>query len=262
MRNTDYTLEWVRFKGRFPDMELGGYLATPINGPEKMPAVLSFDGNYGLNRPFGLEAELQPYLNAYADQLARAGYIIFVPYVNSGLVDPWAAVIEAKSAGRRTIWNYLAPLYMSGVDYLLGLPNVDPARVTAYGISYGGVAALVTTVVDKRVSALVYSNPLEELTLFSADPIAARSPVWQTSLCRYFDQMRSLLVAPRWFIWENGELDANQSSEYVTQIPDRVSSIYRAIGLSTRFRLARHSGGREPSWVTVPILSSFMQVPQ
>jgi hypothetical protein len=262
-RSADYLLEWVRFKGRFPDMELAGYLATPSNVQGRVPAVLSFDGNYGLQWPFGLEAwpSQQPYLNAYGDWLASSGYVVFAPYMPSSWADQWGAVLSAKTGNRRTVWSYLLPLYMSGVDFLLAQPNVAPDKIVAYGISYAGVAALLTTAVDDRISVLVYSNPLVTLATWFADPQSAFSPIWQTELCPYFDRIiRPLLIAPRWFIWENGRLDANQWQRYETESADDVSRVYRAIGYPARFLLIRHDGGHETRpWETLPALSSVLR---
>jgi dienelactone hydrolase len=260
-RSANYLLEWVRFKGRFPDMELAGYLATPSNAQGRLPAVLSFDGNYGLNYPFGIEREQQPYLNAYGDSLARSGYIVFAPYMPSAWADRWGSVLSAKTGDRRTVWSYLLPLYMSGVDFLLAQTNVDPGKIAAYGISYAGVATLLTTAVDSRVAVLVYANPLSRFALVSADPAFAMSPIWQTELCPYVDGIiRPLLISPRPFIWENGRLDANRWQWYETESADAVSRVYKAIGYPGRFILIRHDGGHETRpWETLPALQSILK---
>jgi dienelactone hydrolase len=257
LNNPDYRLEWVRFHARFSsEVEIAGYLATPNNRREgSYPAVLSFDGNYGLDIVFGLDRSSQPYLNAYGDYLARSGYIVFAPFMPSLYADGWGAILSAKTGGAQNVWNFLLPLYLSSVDFLLAQTDVDSSRVIAYGISYAGVAALLTTAIDPRISTLIYSNPFVEADLFMAVPYSHYSPIWQTLLIDELNSVQQLLIQPRPFIWENGALDSNEFQRYDGESVDRVRSAYQMLGLSQNFTAVRHDGWHETRPWNIPIVN-------
>jgi dienelactone hydrolase len=151
----DYTLEWVRFRARFTDIEVGGYLATPNDREEGAPAVLSLDGNYDQGWLYGLKPAPFVYLNQYGDALARSGYVVFSPYMPSTLADGWGALLGATPGYRQDVWSYLVPLNMSGLDLLRSEPAVDKDRMAVYGISFAGYAALLTAAIDERIAAVV-----------------------------------------------------------------------------------------------------------
>jgi len=242
-----YILEWVRFSGRFgDDINVAGYLATPKDSPGPFPAVISFDGNYGLDYLFGLMREETPYLNAYGDYLARSEHIVFAPYMPSFFADGWGAHFGERTNWVFTIWHYLTNLYLSSVDFMYTQPNVNKGNIVAYGISYAGVAALLTTAVDKRISTLAYSNPLVNVDLYFRDPsVTISSPVWQTEICNCTNLAEQYLIAPRRFIWENGLSDANWYQSYNMEVIDRVRETYKALNTEWSFRFLRHDGAHE-----------------
>ena len=56
--------------------------------------------------------------------------------------------------------------YISALDYLEGEPNVDTARIGAWGTSFGGGTALYSTALDERLKALSIQVP----AVFNAPP--------------------------------------------------------------------------------------------
>lgn len=258
-RKSEYTIEWVRFKGRFSDIELGGWLATPNGIKEKRPGVLSFDSNYDPRWVFGITPEPFTYLNAYGDALAREGYVVFAPYMPSSLADGWGAALSAKTGDKGTVWTYLLPLYMSGIDYLLAQPNIDAEKLVAYGISYAGSAALMTTAVDKRISTLVFSNGMGTANVFYSDPSSIRSPIWSTEICAFVDQFVIAQIAPKWFVWESGAGDWSFNQEYQMEMVGNIVRVYDALGYGNRFRLIPHEEGHETDADrTLPVLRSIL----
>lgn len=63
------------------------------------------------------------------------------------------------------------------VDYALGQPEVDPARLAVYGISGGGYNVPRLAIVDKRVKAIVVNSAVtDQYALFSKMPDAKATP--------------------------------------------------------------------------------------
>jgi hypothetical protein len=258
----DYTLEWVRFRARFTDIEVGGYLATPNDREEGAPAVLSLDGNYDQGWLYGLKPAPFVYLNQYGDALARSGYVVFSPYMPSTLADGWGALLGAKTGYRQNLWSYLVPLYMSGIDLLRSEPAVDKDRIAVYGISFAGYAALLTAAMDERIAAVVYSNPFEgpgpQLTV---DGAYFMPNIWKAEPCRFTARLYDgSLIAPRAFIWENGIRDSNVPRRLDPQDGDAPARLYTRLGIAERFKLARHDGGHETRpQVTIPLLDQLLR---
>ncbi|HMG86713.1 MAG TPA: acetylxylan esterase [Terracidiphilus sp.] len=53
-----------------------------------------------------------------------------------------------------TFARYMVWDAMRGIDYLLGLPEVDPKRIGAFGCSGGGTITALTAALDKRIAAV------------------------------------------------------------------------------------------------------------
>jgi dienelactone hydrolase len=245
VNDPDYLLEWVRFQARFNSIEVAGYLATPKDATEKHPAILSLDGNFVLGWPFGLYSPITNYLNDYGDYLARSGYVVFAPYMPSTFADGWGASLSALSGGTKNFWSFTLPVYMSGVDFLRSLDSVDPARVGVAGVSYAGVAAMLTAALDQRINLLLYADPTIDMAVRYSTPASAASPIWMTVSCQIFEPTQRLLVAPRAFVWQNGILDQNQDQTVPLESVIATQSTYMRLGESQWFDFVPHNGGHE-----------------
>jgi len=101
----------------------------------------------------------------YGRQFARRGYVCLAP--------DWRGFGERKAPAdwvrpTRDACNILYMAYgyfgfqllaldmwdaMRGLDYLQGLPEVDPERIGCVGVSFGGTMATFLTAVDERIKA-------------------------------------------------------------------------------------------------------------
>ncbi|MFZ1559065.1 MAG: IPT/TIG domain-containing protein, partial [Saprospiraceae bacterium] len=187
-----------------------------------------------------------PYLNNYGDYWARSGSIVFMPIINYSF-DSWGAALNGRTNRTSNIWNFLLPFYMSGVDFLHSQPNVDTDRIAAYGLSYGGVAALYTAAIDPRISTLIYSNFTMNSQSMMTSWVNVSMPIWFTRVCSMTNQVLPFLIAPRRMVWENGVGDFWNGffEEYPTEIPDQVQQTYKNLGLEQRFQFIQHDGYHE-----------------
>ncbi|HEX4591081.1 MAG TPA: hypothetical protein VH120_14180, partial [Gemmataceae bacterium] len=167
-----YTIEKVYFAS-LPGHYVTGNLYRPTGGG-RHPAVLSPHGHWANGRMYDAgeaaakkavadgaeqfpESARYP-LQARCAQLARMGCVVFhydmVGYADSqalphrdGFLDP-LAVLRSQSAMGLQTWNSLRAL-----DFVSGLPDVDPARIGVTGASGGGTQTFILSAVDERVTA-------------------------------------------------------------------------------------------------------------
>ncbi len=174
-----YTVEKVFFAS-LPGHYVSGNLYRPLAGAgspplgDKHPAVLCPHGHWNNGRFFdagekeakkqieqGAEKTMESaryVLQARCAQLARMGCVVFhydmVGYADSqaivhrqGFTDPEALLRLQSQMGLQT-WNSLRAL-----DFILGLPDVDPSRVGVTGASGGGTQTFILAGIDDRVTA-------------------------------------------------------------------------------------------------------------
>jgi dienelactone hydrolase len=172
MQRDGYTVEKVYFES-VPGHYVTGNLYRPKAGG-KHPAVLCPHGHWADGRLHDAGeaaakksvadgAERFPesaryFLQAKCAQLARMGCVVFhydmigfadsqaVPH-KDGFLDP-AAILRLQSAMGLQTWNSIR-----GLDFVLGLPDVDTTRVGVTGASGGGTQTFILAALDERVTA-------------------------------------------------------------------------------------------------------------
>lgn len=167
-----YTIEKVFFTS-LPGHYVSGNLYRPKNKSRKLPVVLCPHGHWADGRQmWNSDKEAESLLHSEAEQtiagarsplqarcamLARMGCIVFhydmVGYADSqgiehrkGFTDVESVLRLQSQMGLQT-WNSIRAL-----DFVLGLPDVDPARVAVTGASGGGTQTFILGAVDPRVA--------------------------------------------------------------------------------------------------------------
>jgi dienelactone hydrolase len=166
----DYTIEKVFFAS-YPGHYVCGNLYRPKGKSGKLAGVLCPHGHWQNGRFYdagaqGAQAQVQQKaeqtlegahypLQARCAQLARMGCVVFhydmVGYADSlqlthrvGFTDAEAELRLQNFMGLQT-WNSIRAL-----DFLLGLPEVDPRRIAVTGASGGGTQTFILCAVDDR----------------------------------------------------------------------------------------------------------------
>ena len=139
----------VTFPGN--GLSLIAYQAKP-KGDGPFPAILVAHENRGLT----------DYIKDVTRRLAMAGYVALAVDLLSAqggtdqVTDP--AQIPAALSG--TSPDQLAGYYLSGIEYLQGLPYVDPDRLGMVGFCFGGgMTWLVATKAPELKAAVPYYGP-------------------------------------------------------------------------------------------------------
>jgi pimeloyl-ACP methyl ester carboxylesterase len=136
----------------FAGTTLPGYLFQPegVTGPNKtVLALTGFDGT-------GEEL----YFQTAADALTR-GFTVLAAQ-GPGQVSTMRTHPELTFRP-----DYEVPI-AAMIDFVLGLREVDPARLALYGISFGGYFALRGAIHDTRIKALIANSPIVDLSAYMA----------------------------------------------------------------------------------------------
>jgi dienelactone hydrolase len=166
----EYTIEKVFFAS-LPGHYVCGNLYRPKNKPGRRPAVLSPHGHWANGRMYERpEAQVKQELasggektpegaryplQARCAMLARMGCVVFhydmVGYADSTAIPHRAGFTDAEAElrlqsfmGLQT-WNAIRAL-----DFLAGLPDVDPKRIAVTGASGGGTQTFILCAIDDR----------------------------------------------------------------------------------------------------------------
>ena len=170
-----YTIEHVAFES-VPGHWVTGNLYRPTGRSGRLPAVLAPHGHWpgGRHQEISVDEakkavasggeqtfETARYpLQARPAMLARMGVIAFawdmVGYADSTAIEHRAGFTDADAELRLqsflglSMWNAVR-----AVDFLLTLPDVDPARIGINGASGGGTQSLLLAAIDDRVATAV-----------------------------------------------------------------------------------------------------------
>ena len=158
----DYSIETVLIE-TLPGYFLGGNLYRPAHRSGKLPAVLSPHGHWSHGRIENIKNYSVPALGI---NLARQGYIVFawdmVGY-NDTKQTPhnfggWREQLYSFTPMGLQLWNSIR-----AIDFLQGLPDVDPDRIAATGASGGGTQTFLLAAVDARVHVAAPVNMISSI---------------------------------------------------------------------------------------------------
>jgi len=127
------------------------YLLIPNELDGKAPAMLCLHGTGGgKGRIAGLGADY----SRYALDLAQRGYVTIAPdYITLGENHIDFEALGYAAGTMKGVWDH-----MRAVDLLQSLPEVDPDRIGAVGVSLGGHNSLFVGVFDPRLKVIVTSS--------------------------------------------------------------------------------------------------------
>jgi len=178
----EYTVEKVYFES-FPGHFVTGNLYRPKGRRGRLPAVLCPHGHWANGRFYDAgESKVREQIEKGAEkfeiggrhplqarcvQLARMGCVVFhydmVGYADSKQLVHRPGVREAMNTPEN--WGYFSPQAESrlqnmmglqtynsirALDFLIGLPDVDPERIAVTGASGGGTQTFILCAVDPR----------------------------------------------------------------------------------------------------------------
>jgi dienelactone hydrolase len=203
------------------------------------PAVLAIHG-HGPGKSLVCGVETQGPGDDYAHVLATLGYIVLAPDLRGfGERSEWmpeelyhcnwdlvCATMSGVTPLERNIWDMQRAL-----DVLEAHPLVDPVRIAAAGLSYGGTTTLFLAALDARVRVAIVSGYL-------ASWQAAHTVPWNmcgSQVMRgQFGQLEHIdvasLIAPRPLLVESGTEDLIFPVAAARATVAQLRDVYRALG--------------------------------
>jgi dienelactone hydrolase len=243
-----YRTERVRLEA-VPGVEVYGVLLTPAR-PGRRPALICQHGLGGSPAMTAGLAERDDYLRRFGAQAAEHGYVVFSPYLVNDAAQRSRLHRKAISVG--TTLQILEQWKIVRVtDFLASLPEVDPARIGMYGISWGGRTTLYAAAIDPRLAAVVVSGYFNQTTkkqfqfsTYSTAYIdtAEEYAFFPRFITEFSDSDLASLVAPRPLFIESGTLDTaayfkDSFIEYT-----RARDVYRKLGAAERLEFGLFRG--------------------
>ena len=209
MKPEGFRIERVRYQS-FPGVRVPGFLLIPdgLDGPA--PAVLCPPGHgRGMN-----QVMFEPGIyKQYPWELSRRGFVTLIPE-HAGFGERLPAHFGehgyytgvAQLLGFTTYGVYIKELTRA-LDVLTSLEEVDADRIGCYGLSLGGVTALLISALDLRVKVIGISGFLTSFRSSFMDVAHCVCGNVQDLALNFEHVDIASLIAPRPLVAENGRMD-------------------------------------------------------
>jgi hypothetical protein len=228
------------------------YFAKPKGAAGKLPTVLfnhSHGGGYQIGKAEFIDGREYMYKPPYAEFLTSLGY-------NALCFDAWIFGERAKRTEldffKETIWNgkvlWGMMVYdaLKAVDYLVGRPDVDTARLATVGMSMGSSTAQWAGALDPRLKVVVDICCLVDWhTLVEVGGLKGHGIYYYVpDLLTHFTAVQmNALISPRAHLSLAGNQDALAPVAGLEKIDRELQGVYRAAGHPDHWKLLRYDGG-------------------
>ena len=233
-------------------MSVPAYLLVPLDRTEPGPAVLAIHG-HGPGKSEICDPAAAP--GDYASQLARRGFVVLAPDLRCfGERADWnppdhyacdTNLVHAVMAGASPLGANLWDLARS-LDVLAAHPLVDPGRIGAAGLSYGGTCTLFLAALDDRVAAAVVSGYLSSWAEAHKVPWnMCGSQVLPGMLGQFEHVDVAALIAPRPLLVETGTGDDIFPLAAAEATVAQLCRVYERLGAADRLEHDVFDGGHQ-----------------
>jgi dienelactone hydrolase len=238
--------KWVGYEvvlDVFPDVIAYGILLLPkdIGPAERRPVVVCQHGLEG--RPQDTIIGDHRAYHDFAAKLAERGFITFAPQNLYRFEDRFRSLQRKANPLGKTLFSIMVPQHRQITDWLASLPQVDPARIAFYGLSYGGKSAMRIPALVDRYCLSICSADFNDWVWKNATTHSPYSYVWtgeyeifEFDLGSTFNYAEmAALIAPRPFMVERGHFDGVAPDERVAYEFAKVRHLYQArLGIGDR----------------------------
>ncbi|MDQ6664340.1 MAG: dienelactone hydrolase family protein [Acidobacteriota bacterium] len=233
-----------------------GILLFPKNTANHVvnhPAVLCIHGMHSSPEQVAGLIDEPDYTKRFGARLAERGYVVFAPLMMDTKEIRSRFDRKAILLGTRLQWVEQQKIF-SAIDYLQSLPEVDPKRIGAYGISWGGRTAMYQGALDPRVAATVISGHFNDTVpkMVTASPHytafidTPEDYAFFSKLAnRFSDADVASMICPRPVFIEQGERDPVVWHPMAEEAFAALKSHYEKLHLGERAEMKVFDGAHE-----------------
>ena len=248
-----------RFKGYevvldvWPDVFAYGILLVPndIKAGERRPVVVCQHGLEGRPTDAADPRIDNRYYHRFAVRLAERGFITYSPQ-NPYIGNDRFRIIQRKGHPLKlALFSFIIGQHQQTLEWLAGLPFVDPQRIGFYGLSYGGKTAVRVPPLLDGYALSICSADFNEWVWKNTSVVSEYSYL----LTREYDMLEfdfanvvnyaelANLMAPRPFMVERGHHDGVAPDEWVAYEFAKVRRFYvTKMGLPDRVEIEFFDG--------------------
>jgi len=239
----------------WPDVFAWGVLLVPkdIKPGERRPVVVCQHGLEGV--PIDTidddpKRSGYPYYKAFAARLAERGFITFAPHNPYRGHDAFRVLQRKANPLKKSLFSVILAQHDRILDWLSGLPFVDPQRIGFYGLSYGGKTAMRVPSLLDRYCLSICSADFNEWIRKNVTVDSPYSYLYtgeyemvEFNLGHTFNYAEmAALIAPRPFMVERGHNDGVAPDEWVAYEFAKVRRLYDALGIGDRTAIEFFNG--------------------
>ncbi|HEY2250325.1 MAG TPA: dienelactone hydrolase family protein, partial [Planctomycetaceae bacterium] len=235
----------------FPDVFAWGVLLLPkdLKPGEKRPVVVCQHGRNGV--PADVIEGDKPAYHDFAAKLAERGYITFAPHNPYRGEDRYRFLSRKANSVKASLFSFILAQHEQILNWLQGLPQVDPQRIAFYGLSYGGETAVRVPPLLDRYCLSICSADFNDWArkVASADApysfmftVEWEMPYFNMGSTFNYAEM-SYLMVPRPFMVERGHADGVAPDEWVAYEYAKVRRLYDQLGLGDKTEIEFFNGG-------------------
>lgn len=238
----------------YPDVFAHGILLVPkdLKPGERRPVVVCQHGLEG--RPqdtLTRQGRAFQVYRAFAAELAGRGFVVWSPQ-NPYIGGDRFRVLQRKANPLGwSLFSFIVRQHERALDWLAGLPFVDPKRIGFYGLSYGGKTAVrVPTILADRYALSICSADFNEWILKNVSVASRYSymytgeyemPEFDLGNTFNYAELAALMV-PRPFMVERGHNDMVAPDEWVAYEYAKVRRLYVRLGIGDRTEIEFFNG--------------------
>lgn len=238
----------------WPGVFAQGILLVPsdLRPGQRRPVVVCQHGLEGRAEDTVEGPPDSPY-RGFAARLAERGFITYAPQ-NPYIGAEAFRVLQRKAHPLQwSLFSFIVAQHQRTLEWLGGLPWVDPARIALYGLSYGGKTAMRVPAVLPGYCLSICSADFNEWAVKCASEDRRFSYLFTPEYDMYeFDLAHTCnyaemagLIAPRPFMVERGHRDGVGMDEWVAYEYARVRRLYDEMGLAERTAIDFFVGGHQ-----------------
>jgi dienelactone hydrolase len=269
-RESEKWTAWDVVLDVWPEVFAWGLLVLPkdIAADERRPVVVCQHGRNGLPRKTIDEGESG--YGKVAARLAERGFIAFSPHNLYRGEDRYRWLSRKANTIQASLFSFIIAQHDAILRWLGSLPQVDPARIAFYGLSYGGETAVRVPSILENYALSICSGDFNQWTrkvastseLFSfMRTIEWEMPYWNLGHTFDYAEM-AYLIFPRPFMVERGHLDLVGRDQWVAHEYAKVRWLYAQLGLADRTAIEFFQGGHSLKQLgTVAFLHKHLRWP-